>query len=277
MARAPLLWSLAGLLAAVALPWYALQEGLGAAGWIAGLWSSEDEASGLAQALGHGRPWLLPPLLALLACLVLSLVPLPRERRGTALLVAAAIGLASFASQALSIGLRGWTTDWLNGLLGELDGRQFGIGAGGTVVFIALLSLLAIALALRGAFGGDAFVAGAVTAVAASIVLFTAWPVLRILLQAFQDGDGSLAPALAAQRLATEKIWSLRCLSGGGRCGVAWNTLFLALACGAGTTALGLAFALIATRTSFAFKRTLRVLTPARSAKASWVSCAWMR
>ena len=261
MARAPLLWSLAGLLAAVALPWYALQEGLGAPGWIAGLWSSEDEASGLAQALRHGRPWLLPPLLALLACFILSLVPLPRERRGTALLAATAIGLAAFAVQALAIGLRGWTTDWLNGLLGELDGRQFGVGAGGTVVFIALLSLLAIALALRGAFGGDAFVAGAVTAVATSIVLFTAWPVLRILLQAFQDGDGGLAPAMVVQRLATEKIWSLRCLAGGGRCGVAWNTLFLALACGAGTTALGLAFALIATRTSFAFKRTLRVLT----------------
>ena len=92
--------------------------------------------------------------------------------------------------------------------------------------------------------------AGAVTTVAASIVLFTAWPILRILLQAFQDGDGAFMPALLLDRLAAEKIWSLRCLAGGGRCGVAWNTLFLALACGAGTTALGLAFALIVTRTS---------------------------
>ena len=196
MARAPLLWSVAGLLAAALLPWYALQEGLGSGGWIAGLWSSEDEASGIAQALAHGRPWLAPPLLALLACCLLSLLPLPRERRGTALLTVAALGLVAFAAQALAIGL-----------------------------------------ALRGAFGGDAFVAGAVTAVAASIVLFTAWPVLRILLQAFQDGDGALAPGLVIERLATDKIWSLRCLADGGRCGVAWNTLFLALACGAGTTA----------------------------------------
>lgn len=261
MARAPLLWSLAGLLAAVLLPWYAPQEGLGSGAWIAGLWSSEDDGAALAQVVVHGRPWLAPPLLGLLACLVLSVLPMPRERRGTALLVAAALGIAAYAAQALAIGLRGWTADWLTALLGDLDGRQFGIGAGGTVVAIALLSLLAIGLALRGAFGGDAFVAGAVTAVAASIVLFTAWPVLRILLQAFQDGDGGLAPGLLATRLATEKIWSLRCLAGGGRCGVAWNTLFLALACGAGTTALGLAFALIVTRTGFAFKRTLRVLT----------------
>ncbi len=63
-------------------------------------------------------------------------------------------------------------------------------------------------------------------------------------------------PALLVERLAAAKIWSLRCLSRrGGRCGVAWNTLFLALCCGAGTTVLGLAFALIATRTGFRFKR----------------------
>ena len=128
-------------------------------------------------------------------------------------------------------------------------------------MLVALLSLLAIGLALRGAFGGDAFVAGAMTTVAASILLFTAWPILRILSQAFQDGDGAFMPALLIERLAAAKIWSLRCLSGGGRCGVAWNTLFLALCCGAGTTALGLAFALIATRTGFRFKKTLRVLT----------------
>ena len=33
------------------------------------------------------------------------------------------------------------------------------------------------------------------------------------------------------ERLSSDKIWSLRCLAGGGRCGVAWNTLFLALCC----------------------------------------------
>ena len=159
------------------------------------------------------------------------------------------------------IGLRGWSASWLNDLFGEMESRQVGIGAGGTVVLVCLLALFSIGLALRGAFGGDAFVAGAVTAVTASIVLFTAWPIARILLQAFQDGDGVFAPALVVERLAAPKIWSLRCLTGGGGCGVAWNTLFLALACGLGSTALGLAFALIVTRTGFAFKKTLRVLT----------------
>jgi iron(III) transport system permease protein len=261
ISRAPLAWSAAGLLAAVALPWYALQEGLDSGAWLSGLWSSEDYASGLAQIAEHGRWWLSPVLLALMVCLAISLVPATRQRQGTLLLIASTAGLLLFVTQALGIGLRGWTAGWLTTLFGELDIRQVGLGAGGAVVLVALLSLLSIGLALRGAFGGDAFVAGAVTTVAASIVLFTAWPILRILVQAFQDGDGILAPALLIERLATEKIWSLRCLSGGGRCGVAWNTLFLALGCGAGTTALGLAFALIVTRTSFGFKKTLRVLT----------------
>jgi len=100
-----------------------------------------------------------------------------------------------------------------------------------------------------------------VTAVAASILLFTAWPIVHVLVQAFQDRDGNFQPLVMFQRLAESKIWALRCLVGGGSCGVVWNTLFLALCCGVGSTALGLAFALIVTRTSFRFKRTLRVLT----------------
>jgi iron(III) transport system permease protein len=259
--RAALAWSVAGLLAAVALPWYALQEGLDSGAWLSGLWSSDDYASGGAQVLVHGKWWLAPPLLALVAALIVSIVPLPRERRGRLLLLVGGGGLVLFFAQAFGIGLRGWNAAWLEAMFGELQGRQVGLGAGGALVAIALLSLVSIGLALRGAFGGDAFVAGAMTTVAASILLFTAWPILRILAQAFQDADGGFMPALLVERLAAAKIWSLRCLSGGGRCGVAWNTLFLALCCGAGTTALGLAFALIATRTGFRFKRTLRVLT----------------
>lgn len=259
--RTALAWSLTGLAALLVLPWYALQEGLDSLSWISGLWSSEDYAGGLAEIVAHGKWWLSPMPASLLAGTALSLVPISRERRGLWLACVAGAGLLLFLVEALAIGLRGWNAAWLVGLFGEMESRQVGIGAGGAVVLIALLALLSTGLALRGAFGGDAFVAGAVTAVAASILLFTAWPITRILVQAFQDGEGIFTPALLVERLAAAKIWSLRCLVGAGRCGVAWNTLFLALACGAGTTALGLAFALIVTRTGFAFKRTLRVLT----------------
>ena len=261
IARAALVWSAVGVLAIVLVPWYALEDGLGSGAWLAGLWSSDEAASGLAQAIGHGKWWLAPTFAALAGCLVVSLAPLAPGRRGTWLVAASACGLALFAAQAFAVSLHGWTAGWMISLFGELDGRQFGIGAGGTLVLISLLSLLSIGLALRGAFGGDAFVAGAMTAVTSSILLFTAWPILHILAQAFQDQDGALRPLLAIERLAEPKIWNLRCLAGGGGCGVAWNTLVLALCCGIGSTALGLAFALIVTRTSFRFKKILRVLT----------------
>ena len=101
--RTPLAWSAAGLLAAVALPWYALQEGLQSGDWLAGLWASEDYASGLAQVVKHERWWLAPVLAALVACLSISVLPVSRRRRGTALAIASATGVALYlATGALS-------------------------------------------------------------------------------------------------------------------------------------------------------------------------------
>ncbi|MEA2805807.1 MAG: iron(III) transport system permease protein, partial [Rhodospirillaceae bacterium] len=101
-------WSTAGLLAAVALPWYALQEGLDSGAWLTGLWSSEDYASGLAQFVEHNRWWLAPVLVALAACLVTCLIPVSRERRGTWLVIASATGVVLFIAQGLTVGLHGW-------------------------------------------------------------------------------------------------------------------------------------------------------------------------
>ncbi len=54
--------------------------------------------------------------------------------------------------------------------------------------------------------------------------------------------------AALAERIGNERVWGLACLVGGARCGVAWNTLFLALLTAAGTTLLGTLIALIAER-----------------------------
>src|SRR5205085_3063372 len=62
-------------------------------------------------------------------------------------------------------------------------------------------------------------------------------------------------------RLCTEKVWGLSCITGNTRCGVAWNTLILAILCAVLSTGLGLAFALIVTRTAFPYKKFLRVLS----------------
>ena len=216
-----------------------------------------------AQVVAHGKWWLAPVLLALVACARdRAAAADARTARHAACCWRAASGLVLFVAQALGIGLRGWTAAWLNALFGELDdapGRHRRRRRAGADR--ACCRCCRSAWRCAAASAATPSSPARSTTVAASIVLFTAWPILRILLQAFQDGDGAFMPALLIDRLAAEKIWSLRCLAGGGRCGVAWNTLFLALCCGAGTTALGLAFALIVTRTASRFKKTLRVLT----------------
>ncbi|MEI8326681.1 MAG: iron ABC transporter permease, partial [Betaproteobacteria bacterium] len=73
-----------------------------------------------------------------------------------------------------------------------------------------------------------------------------------------EDGQWSL-PALVG-RLATQRIWSLSCLGGGLRCGVAWNTLFLGLLSATGTTLLGTMMALMAERGSRRWQGPLKVL-----------------
>ena len=74
-----------------------------------------------------------------------------------------------------------------------------------------------------------------------------------------QDGDYSFSVFLS--KLLSERLWGLNCLVGGPRCGVAWNSLFLALLVGFITTALGLVFALVVTRTGFRYGTLLRALT----------------
>lgn len=107
---------------------------------------------------------------------------------------------------------------------------------------------LALALARRGRFGGDRAVAVIVVVIATLLLLFVFYPVGRSLLAALHDDRGGFAPGLAWGRLAAADVWSLACLAGGTRCGVAINSLILATLAGAGSTALGLVLALAAQR-----------------------------
>jgi iron(III) transport system permease protein len=87
------------------------------------------------------------------------------------------------------------------------------------------------------------------------------FPISRILISAIQDNDENFAPALFLEKFLSTKIWGIDCLTSNVGCGVAWNSLLMGTLVGAGTAALGLAFALIATRTGFRAKKLLRVLT----------------
>jgi iron(III) transport system permease protein len=257
--RAILIWLAIGAAGFALAPWYAVNESVLSTAWLRH-WFAKDYAPAWVQALFFGRAWLWP--VAVLLAFTLRLLPPERARwRANGLLAVGAAGFLYTLGQGFAIGPVGWSFEALTAAFGSLPAGQYGMGLGATLALAAFAMLFALGLAERGAFHGDAFVAGSVVAIAVLLGVFTFFPVLKILLSALQDNDGAFAFSQFVARATTEKIWGLGCIAGSVRCGVLWNTLFLALACAVCATGLGLAFALIVTRTGFRWKRGLRVLS----------------
>ena len=214
------------------LPWYAIE---GARWGAPAVWQGF-----------QGRPWLLLLLVPLIAALAARPWRLARERAGLVLMLAGGIGFLLMLAQGFlfrhpNITPPGWPT-------------QPGMGYGGLLTALGFLMLFCQGLAARGFCRGDFFVVGAIGLVVASIAAFVFFPIFVMLASAF-EGGGFVASFF------DRSIWGVDCLYSGVRCGVAWNTVFLAIIVGAGSTLLGLAFALIAARTAFRFKGLLRVMS----------------
>jgi len=257
--RAVAFWLVAGAVGFALLPWYAVQDTVWWPAWIA-RFASKDNAPAWLQAWSYGRGWLWPVGAFLVTGAWIASRPLSRER-AAALLVLGAVGFAYALGQGFVIGPQGWYFDGLKALLPPLATGQYGMGLGAALTLASFAMLFALGLAGRGYFKGDAFVAGSAVAVAALVAMFTFFPVFRILISATQDANEALSLTAFGQRLFTEKVWGTGCITGTTRCGVAWNTLVLAFACAIACTGLGLAFALIWSRTRFRFKRALRILS----------------
>ncbi|MGO4606658.1 ABC transporter permease [Variovorax sp. 2RAF20] len=251
-------WVALGLAAYLLLPWYAIQD----ATWyeaVPQVFGQAEGANGLMQAATQGRGWLFVGLAGLLMCAVGAWLPAGRSQ-GRWLLAGGAVGAIGLAVTGFAIGARGWSFAALNTQFGDLAVNQFGIGAGGFVALTALVLLAAFGIARLGLFKGDLFVAAAVIGCGVLMALFIAYPVSKALSGAFFNEDGQWSIAAFVARVLTERIWGLGCLSGGVRCGVAWNTLVLALLTAAGTTFLGTLMALMAERGSKRGQGALRVL-----------------
>ena len=241
-------WLSAGLLGFLLLPWYTIHD----TAWyqvLGQIFAGPETANGLVQALEHQRPWLLFGLIGL-GIAGLGLCVRPGRTQGAWLLAGGLLGLAGLLFCGFAIGARGWSYAPLAAAFGELASNQFGMGAGAFVVLLALLVLTAFGLARVGYFNGDLFIAASVLTCSALLALFIAFPVAKALSSAFIDETGQWSLLAIFARVGDERIWSLSCLAGGLRCGVAWNTLFLALACAAGTTVLGTLMALLAERSA---------------------------
>ncbi len=261
MNRTATLWLAVGWIGFAILPWYVIEDGFWNFEWLEAYPFGIDAAPAIFQVFLHDRGWLLPPILAFIAP-IFVLWRGPTDRLfADVLTVAGGVGLAYVILQGFAIGLGGWQYGFLESLFGPLDDQQYGMGYGALLVACALLFLTTQSLAARGYVKGDVFVVGSIGMVAATAILFIGFPVLRVLISAVQDNDENFAPFMFLDKLTSTKIWGLDCLTSNVGCGVAWNSLVMGTTVAAGTTILGLAFALIAVRTGFRAKKLLRILT----------------
>ncbi|MDO9089919.1 MAG: iron ABC transporter permease [Burkholderiaceae bacterium] len=252
------LWVVIGLLGYLALPWYAMQDGA----WyqaLPGVLGGADTANGLVQAVIHKRKWLLIGLAGLVMAAAGVGMPAGRQQGGW-LLAGGLVGSLGLAASGFLIGAKGWAFAALNTQFGELAFHQSGMGLGAAVVLTSLIVLAAFGLARLGNFKGDLFIAASVVLCAVLLALFIAFPVFKALYGALLDEQGQWSLFALYERVGNERVWSLGCLAGGVRCGVAWNTLSLALLTASGTVVLGTMLALLAERDTRRLQAPLKVL-----------------
>ena len=256
--RAVAAWLAIAAAAFVLLPWYfSADKSLVQA--LAGVWGGADSASGIVEAARHGRAWLWVVPIGLVVAF-LGMRAGVRRRQGALLTAGASIALAGVLVAGFAIGASGWAFGFLADAFGPLPTGQPGIGWGGALTLLALLMLIGAGTSRLGWVRGDAFTASAIVVCSALLLLFVAYPVLRSLAGAFVDESGQPSLSALPARIGNERTWGLSCLVGGVRCGVAWNTLLLALLTATGTTFLGLLIALLAERGSARWKRPLNAL-----------------
>ncbi|MCB1357123.1 MAG: iron ABC transporter permease, partial [Maritimibacter sp.] len=249
MRRTALLWLLVGLVGWAVLPWYMTEGGFWAFGWIADLAGESRSAAG--WALG-GRGWLWLPVLGFAGAAATLALTRDQLTAARGLLASGAGGLGLLIGEATLVGTR----------FGLFEAENPGLGAGALVTAAALLFIATTGISGLGKGRGDAFVTGLVGAIVALVATFVFYPLSFILVRAFElKGGAGFGVSEFFPRFFSSNVWGLGCLTGSGSCGPAMNSLLLGLSTGAGTTLMGLMFALIFTRTDFKAKKLLRVLT----------------
>ena len=254
-------WIIAGWVGYLLVPWYGVEDGFFRFEWLFdGYPLDTDYAPAVFLLLQGKKLWLALLLLPLLASLVVLRLRKSDPTYGIILIFVGAIGFSILIVQGFSIGIRGFNFAWLTAIFGDLGERQFGMGYGALLLASSFLFLFTQGIAARGAVNGDVFVVSAIGGIILVVTVFVFFPIAKMLIAAFLTEDGTYSAIVFAAKFFDDRIWGLGCLRGM-RCGVAWNSLFLAIVVGFVTTALGLVFALIVTRSGFRYKRGLRALT----------------
>jgi iron(III) transport system permease protein len=248
-------WLAVGWAGFALLPWNAIGGGgFFSLHWLANYPWEPSTAPALVELVRHGRLWLAPLLVVLVAALLIALRP-PHEpsskrRMSVACIAIGAVGLLWLIAMAAAIDIGGWRWSTLAHLFGELPRRQPGLGYGAVLTASSLVVLLCHGLAMRGFVRGDTFIASLLGACVAMAGVFVAYPLVRLFLSAFVDTAGRFSLSALASRLAASGLWS-----------VVGNTLQLGLMTASAATVLALGFVLIVTRTRSRLRRTLNVLS----------------
>lgn len=254
-------WIVAGWVGFCILPWYGVEDGFWSFGWLFDGYPLDDDYAPAAVLIGQGEKlWLAPLVLPL----ILPLFTIGRLKSdplyAKLLILSGALGFSWLMAQGFGIGIRGYNFEWLKALFGDLGDRQFGMGYGAMVLASSYLFLFTQGIAARGAVNGDVFVVSAIGGIIVIVTTFVFFPIAKMLFAAFITEDGSYSIMVFVSKFFDDRLWGIGCLTGG-RCGVALNSLFLAILVGLFTTVLGLVFALVVTRSGFRYKRLLRALT----------------
>jgi iron(III) transport system permease protein len=243
-----------GLIGYVLLPWFGVEYGIFERDWIdAGGLLSPEGASGLLQSVIAGRFYLLLP--GAILVFLLGFARLAKPSAGQQRL-ALGITLAGLLVTAAPGFLARWTGLDLPAL--GLVREPLGYGA-----MVALASMFFSATTLWSKLGRgnrDAFVVGSIAFIVALIGVFVFYPLAHVLGSAFSPVAGRSGLESAWHTLTGSDLWSMSCWFGGRACGSALNSLTLGIMTATSTTILGLAFALLASRTRFPAKRLLRAL-----------------
>ena len=254
-------WIIIGWVGFCLVPWYGVEDGFFRFEWLLDGYPFDADYAPAAFLLAQGEKlWLAPLLLPLVASLAVLTLRKSDPAYGTILILVGAIGFSILIAQGFGIGIRGFNFAWLKSLFGDLGDRQFGMGYGALLLATSFLFLLTQGIAARGAVNGDVFVVSAIAAIIVVVSVFVFFPIAKMLIAAFITEEGGYSASIFTGKFIDDRIWGLGCLSGA-RCGVAWNSLFLAVVVGVVTTVLGLVFALVVTRSGFKYKRGLRALT----------------
>ncbi len=254
-------WIIVGWVGFVVFPWYGIDGGFFQFEWLFDGYPKDIDSAPVFWLLAmREKVWLAPLILPLIAPIFVMRRVKSDPMFARVLILSGTVGFAWLIAQGFGIGIRGWSFHWLEAIFGPLEDRQFGMGYGALLVASAYLFFLTQGLAARGAVNGDVFVVSSIGGVITIVSIFVFFPIAKTLLAAFITEDGTYSGSVFMSKFFDDRIWGLGCLSGL-RCGVAWNSLFLAVLVGLLTTLLGLVFALVVTRSGFRYKQGLRALT----------------